>query len=302
MDIEKNYTSTTDLDVKTVPVRRITWGAIFAGALVMLVIMMLLSLLGIGIGLGAINPLEDQAFEGLGTGAIIWWILSNLIAVFFGGYVTGRLMNYSYKGGGILHGIVAWSLFTVVSFLLLSTAIGTVFSGVGSVVTKSVSTIGSGAELLVGGSEEGQGQNLFNLEEITNGVLSGGESGDASQKQYNIESIDVLKQVFFENGKLNTDIQREEVVDALAQNSNLTQQQVNEVADEVMNVYGQAVGKWQEVKQEASQTAEKVTSAASTAAIWSFVALLIGALMAGFGGYIGRPKEYYSTIETDRIY
>ena len=39
--------------------RRISWGAVFAGALVALVVQLALSLLGLGIGMGTVDPLEE---------------------------------------------------------------------------------------------------------------------------------------------------------------------------------------------------------------------------------------------------
>ena len=59
---------------------------------VSLVFMLVLNLLGIGIGLASINPVTEQSpFSGVGTGAIIWWVVSNLIAIFAGGYTAARL-------------------------------------------------------------------------------------------------------------------------------------------------------------------------------------------------------------------
>ncbi|NJK87522.1 MAG: HU family DNA-binding protein [Bacteroidales bacterium] len=216
-------------------------------------------------------------------------------------------MNYSYSGSGILHGIVSWSLFTVVSFILLSSAVGAVFSGVGSIVTKSVSGLGSGVEMLVGGSgQQGQAQNLLNLEGVLSQSQNNQQQGQQGENQgtsggLNLQIMDALRQVFFENGDLNTDIQRQDVVNAIARNSNLTQEEVQEVTNEVMTVYQQAVVQWQEVKQEAEQTADKLASVASKAAIWSFVALVIGAIFAGLGGYLGKPKEDYYATERLRV-
>lgn len=39
--------------------KRISWGAVFAGLVVALVVQFILSLLGIGIGFGAMDPLQE---------------------------------------------------------------------------------------------------------------------------------------------------------------------------------------------------------------------------------------------------
>jgi hypothetical protein len=110
--------------------RRISWGAIIAGLIVTLVCQILLSMLGVAIGAATINPTqEQQPFEGLGTGAAIWWIVSSLISLFLGGCVAGRLAGVPRKGDGALHGIVMWGAATLITFLLVGTAIGGLFGG-----------------------------------------------------------------------------------------------------------------------------------------------------------------------------
>ena len=56
-------------------IRRISWGAIFAGLIVTLVCQILLTMLGVAIGAATIEPIQEQKpLEGLGTGAALWWI------------------------------------------------------------------------------------------------------------------------------------------------------------------------------------------------------------------------------------
>ncbi|MCK8494731.1 hypothetical protein M0L20_22875 [Spirosoma sp. RP8] len=52
-------------------VKRISWSAVFAGVLVAIVSQLLLSLLGLGIGLSTIDPeTEQNPTAGLGTGEL----------------------------------------------------------------------------------------------------------------------------------------------------------------------------------------------------------------------------------------
>ena len=61
--------------------KRISWGAIFAGTVLAIVLQLALSLLGLGIGLGTIDPLTEQnPMSGIGTGAAIWWIVTMSLA------------------------------------------------------------------------------------------------------------------------------------------------------------------------------------------------------------------------------
>ncbi len=71
---------------------RISWKAVFAGTLTILVLQMLLSLLGVGISASTIDPLKEQnPLSGIGIGSGIWLILSTLFSVFVGSLIAGRL-------------------------------------------------------------------------------------------------------------------------------------------------------------------------------------------------------------------
>src|SRR4029453_9530866 len=74
----------------TIPPRRISWSAILAGVAVALGVSILLGLLGAGLGAGSVNPTREQnPMQGLGIGALIWMVVSGIIAFFAGGWVAG---------------------------------------------------------------------------------------------------------------------------------------------------------------------------------------------------------------------
>jgi hypothetical protein len=110
------------------PFARVSWGAIFAGAATAMATLLILSLLGLGIGLSTVDPATGDTPSGtaMGIGALLWYLLSSAIALFAGGFVAGRLAG---NFNGYLHGIVTWSVVTVASVLLVSSAIGRIFSG-----------------------------------------------------------------------------------------------------------------------------------------------------------------------------
>src|SRR4051794_39907354 len=70
--------------------RRISWSAILAGVAVVLGMTLLLTLLGAGLGASSVNPTQEQhPFAGLGTGALIWMVITGIVAFFLGGWVAG---------------------------------------------------------------------------------------------------------------------------------------------------------------------------------------------------------------------
>ena len=105
------------------PFARISWGAIFAGAIIALATQLVLTLIGTAVGLATLNPATGQNPSGttLGIGAGVWLVISSLVSLFLGGYIAGRL------GGtfnGWLHGLATWAAVTMLTILLLTTAAG----------------------------------------------------------------------------------------------------------------------------------------------------------------------------------
>lgn len=119
--------------------RGISWSALFSGALVALMVMVLLNLLGVAIGAATMEVGIEQS--GLGVGAGIWWGLSLLIGLFAGGWVAGRLSTSIDRGEGILHGVVTWSLFLFGSLLLLGTVAGQMLGGAFSFLSQNLSAM-----------------------------------------------------------------------------------------------------------------------------------------------------------------
>lgn len=272
-------------------VGRVSWAAIFAGTLIMLITLMLLSLLGLGVGFGSINPMDEaKPLQGLGTGALIWWVISNLVAVFAGAFVAAKLTNIRYKLSGTYHGILTWSLFTLLSFWIMTTTVGGIISGVGGAVSKSVSSLGSGVSQLA--QKPGEGD-MSRINQMIQGALSKNSSpGDTTLKEFNIDMMAVIQDVFFVNGEIRKDVNRSEVEQSIARNSTLSQQDAREATDKVMMEYERLKQEWPRMKQEAQEKAQQAAGAASKAAIWSFVALLLGAITAAIGGKVGKPDIY----------
>ena len=127
--------------------RRISWGAIFAGAFVTLAVFVTLQLLGAGIGASALDLTGNRvtSARSLGIGAAIWWFITGLIALFIGGWVAGRLGWRANKIDRALHGLTVWSIFYVAMFLLVTTALGAVVGGGISLLGSSVSAAGQAA-------------------------------------------------------------------------------------------------------------------------------------------------------------
>ena len=108
---QHRYTTTT----------RIAWGAVFAGTLVSLGCAGLLNFLGIG--LTSFN-LENANILILGEGATVWLAISSLLSMGIGGWFVGNLSNISGAFKRAYHGVIAWSLASILTVMLASGASG----------------------------------------------------------------------------------------------------------------------------------------------------------------------------------
>jgi len=94
-------------DAHTIMINKVSWGAIFAGVVVALVVQVLLTMLGVGIGLATLDPGtgDNQAASTFSIAAGIWYVLSGIIASFAGGYIAARMLETrSPAEAGLLSG------------------------------------------------------------------------------------------------------------------------------------------------------------------------------------------------------
>ncbi|WP_435171531.1 hypothetical protein [Falsirhodobacter sp. 1013] len=73
--------------------KNVSWGAIFAGVAIALVVHVLLTMLGIGIGAATLDPGTGDNPEATTFSVVsaIWYAVSGIVAAFAGGLVAARL-------------------------------------------------------------------------------------------------------------------------------------------------------------------------------------------------------------------
>lgn len=126
------------------PLRRVSWGAIFAGAAIATALMVLLTILGLAIGATVIEPDSGDSPSGraFGIGAGIWWALSGILALFAGGWSAGRLAGLRREWEAPLHGLITWAVTVAALVFLMGSAIGAVVSGAFHVVSTGANIVG----------------------------------------------------------------------------------------------------------------------------------------------------------------
>jgi hypothetical protein len=112
--------------IAAVPGRRVSWGAIWAGMFVTVVLQVMFTVLGVACGIASLNPFLNPPSEPTGSsyGALIWLLVSWLVAVWLGARVGGWMSGGPRRSDGSVHGVVVWSFAAAVILLLLTGASG----------------------------------------------------------------------------------------------------------------------------------------------------------------------------------
>jgi hypothetical protein len=97
---------------------RLAWSAIFAGSVIGWGFLFFLSLLGLTIGLAAIQPYSTRPASGIDTGSAIWGVAALVLSSILGAYAVVRLAGERRKREAALHGAVSWGLSMIFGALL----------------------------------------------------------------------------------------------------------------------------------------------------------------------------------------
>src|ERR1043166_5585631 len=124
---------------------RVSWGGVFGGVLVALGFLLLMTALGVAVGISAAQPGETDTGT-LGAGAGIWAGVSLLVALFIGGWVSTRIGAIFDGTTGFFEGVLV-----ALGFLLLMTALG-VAVGISAAQPgeTDTGTLGAGAGIWAG--------------------------------------------------------------------------------------------------------------------------------------------------------
>lgn len=129
--------TTYDVDTTVInPVDRIRWGPILAGLFTAISTLTILTLLGLGVGLGSFSPGDDLSNFGLGAG--IWGAISALIAFGLGGWLAARTAAVPTKADGLLNGAMVWLVTIPLLLNLIGGGIGRVLGVAGGAATTAI--------------------------------------------------------------------------------------------------------------------------------------------------------------------
>jgi hypothetical protein len=244
----------------------VSWGGIWGGVLLAVGLLILLTALGLAIGVSAVRPGETEAST-LGAGAGIWAAVSLLLALFIGGLAATRIGAITDRATGFFEGALVW----VVSILLMAYFAS---SGIGM--------LAGGAFKLVGGAS----QALGTMVQSQGGGVD--VSGGVDQILARLKDPNTAQQIAQVTGLPANEVQATlgETAQRVEANRDNPTQAAAEAKQGVTRLMEQA-----KASGALQQKAEEVKPAASRAAWMTFGALLLSLVTAIVGAMVGRRES-----------
>ena len=274
-------------DVRTIMLNEISWGAVFAGAIIGLVVQLILNMVGIGIGLSTVDAVagDSPSVSSISIGAGLWWVISGIVAAGIGGYLAGRLSGKPSHSTTAYHGLIAWAVSTLIVVYLVSSAASGL---IGGAVSGATSVLGSAGKA-VGGSVQTAVQtaapSLISMNDPMASIerqvrsASGGQDPGALRDAA-ATSVRAALSGDPEQQAAATD----KAAEALAKAQNIPADQAKAQIAQYQQQYKDMVAK---TKQQGKEAADATAKAVSRGALFGALALLLGALAAFFAGQAG---------------
>jgi hypothetical protein len=242
---------------------RVSWGAVFGGVLVALGFLLLVTALGVAVGISAAQPGQTDTGT-LGAGAGIWAGVSLLLALFLGGWVSTRIGAIFDGTTGFFEGALVWVVSVLLMLYMASTGIGMLAGGAFKLVGGAVQTLGS----------------VVQASEATPDV-----SGSVDQMLQRLKDPKTAEQIASATGMPASEVQAS--LSETAQRIENNRANPTQAAAEAKNGMAQL---WEKAKASGAlqQKAEEVKPQATRAAWITFGALLLSFLAAVLGAMAGR--------------
>jgi ABC-type transport system involved in multi-copper enzyme maturation permease subunit len=241
---------------------KISWGGVFGGVLAGVGTLMLLSSLGLAIGISAVDPREADG-SSVGTGAAIWTALTLLVALFVGGWASTRLSMLWERTTAMFEGALVWVLSLILILYLAASGVSLIASGVFSMAGQTAQAMGAS----VGNAMDDQGMAQGSVDEMLARLRDPGTASTLSS---------VLG------------MPREEVTTALNETSSRVEAARSDPAQAAAAVRSGMSDLASRARQNLSQAAAEAKPEATTTAWVAFAALVLSLLAAIAGAAAGR--------------
>jgi hypothetical protein len=311
----------------------VSWGSVIAGAMTAAAISFVLLAVGAAFGLSMVSPWDspetaEDAAVAVGIGAIIYLLVVHAVSSGFGGYVAGRLRRKLTGVRGdetyfrdTAHGVLVWALSAVVGAIVIAMVSAKVVSGGASLGAAGL--VGAGAAMSNAGSAPGEGQAgapnpVRELEgyyvdalfrpggaplpaEGTTGAATGAAGSTTSpatppspsvagNTEERRREVGRILRVSVVNGEMSSG-DKAYLSQLVSQETGMSEADASGRVDEVIRQFQAAREKAETAARDAAETARQ---GARGAAIWSAIALLVGAFAASLcATWGGRARDNY---------
>lgn len=255
-------------------IKHVSWASVFAGVAVALGVQVLLSMLGTGIGMSTIDPLRvggTPSTSAFSVGAGLWWVVSSFISLVIGGWVAAQFSGYLRHLDGLLHGLLVWALTTLITIYLLGSAISSVVSGAGTVLSSDTRAITETASSVAPWNS---------IKEDARIVLSPRQ--EAGARTMDAEFNSTLERFLTVDEAGAKETNRTALINLLVERTDMS---VDEAVDRV-NSWDRT---YQRAVQQAREAADSTAKAISWSALWGFIVVLLSAIAGALGGIVGTP-------------
>jgi len=256
----------------------VAWGAVIGGSFVTAAFSLILLALGAGFGLSAVSPWSNVGVSAstVGTAAIGWLILIEIVASALGGYLTGRLRTK----WALIHtdevyfrdtanGFLSWAVALVISVTLLASA--------AAAIVGRVAQLGSAAET-AGTATHAMDPYAYFVDTLFRSDHAGSENRDASVQA---EAGRIFAEALRQNQMPAAD--QDYLARLIAAKTGISQP---EAEKRVSDVVADA--------RQTEDTARKVTA---HLLLWLFLAGLMGAFSASYAATIGgRQRDHVKAV------
>lgn len=243
----------------------ISWAAVIGGAFVAAAMTLILLALGAGVGLSSISPWSGAGAAGsvFGMAAVMWLVVSQIIASAMGGYLAGRLRT-------------KWADVHTDEVYFRDTAHGFLVWAVGLVLAAAL--LGSAATSIAGRTAQGAAAttatdpNAYFIDSLLRSDMSNAGQNDTAVRP-EVGSI-------FANDLRQPEVptsDRAYLAKLVAARTGLSQADAEKRVSQII--------------EEARQAADAARNAAAHLAYWTFFALLVGAFCASFAATIGGKQR-----------
>jgi hypothetical protein len=275
-----------------------SWPAIIAGAVVAASVSLVLLALGSGLGFASISPWPGHGVTAttFAVTTAIWLVVMQWVSSGVGGYITGRLRTrwigthtHEVFFRDTAHGLVMWSVATVLVATVLATSVFSAIEGGAHMVAGGVQAAASGASSgIASASAHGtlptglSSSSAYGIDKL---FRSGGNSSTGSNDP-RVEAAHIVANAWT-TGEV-SDGDRTYLAELVAARAGVSQAEAQKRVEEFVAAVKDAVTK-------AKAEADAARKAAAEAAIYTALSMLVGAFIASVAAALGgrlRDEHY----------